>query len=196
MWRALRISLCVAATVGAAATGCAGEPGPDDNPTSIVDTSGVRFDWRCDRERCRLHREQLVPHPDCSAGQRGAIGVFFERFFEVCGACADDQSLFGSEPHYCRAIRCERDADCPQLYGALGVKRYRCQQRLCQLEGAPHPAPDHDLAFKMCIAELPRERTTSDALLSAELQAIYGQLAEHCPLDGECRIPPGCWQPD
>ncbi|MCA9667794.1 MAG: hypothetical protein KC503_19475 [Myxococcales bacterium] len=173
---------------------CGGGPGPEDNPAEVVDTSDVRFEWRCDAARCRLRREQLLPHPECRAGERGAIGLFFERFFEVCGACAQGDTLFGSEPHYCRALRCDRDADCPQLYGELGVRRYRCRQRLCQHEDTPAPALDHDLVFKLCIAALPRERTTNDALLSPELQAIYGKLAEHCPLDGtRCDVPPGCW---
>lgn len=188
------LTLTLTSTLG----GCGAELGPEDNPTQLVDSSGVSFPWTCDERRCQLGAPASgsVPEPPCAAGDEWGFGLQWGRFHEICTVCATPGvKAWSTTDTRCRPTACSTDADCPQLYYyADGPYRFTCRSGLCQAEGDRGDMLTNSEVRLLCLAKLDRWTTTD--LLGAATQQALAAADQSCPRDGtQCDVPASCWQP-
>ena len=128
------MTVTLAALGALLASGCNDFPGPEDNPSTLTDTSGHVFGWDCDEERCSLDVSELkIPAAGCSDGSSEGIITRWGRLFTFCTACIDGSAGFWSSGA-CRPVGCKQDTDCPQVYWYIGrgYAEYECRKGLCQ----------------------------------------------------------------
>lgn len=177
----------------AAAAGCEGL-GPGDNPSELVDSTGLVFGWSCDDDRCRLAPPSLDYSLPCELVWTSVWG----RFYELCMSCASpDGSASAFIAEWCRPIACEVSADCPALYWHSDQHEYECENGLCQnvdVGAFPRAPMTADDAMVLCFADLPREETLAiDAPSSRERRAMVTDACGAAPRPGTiCDPPPAC----
>lgn len=179
--------------------GCSGY-GPEDNPTQLVDSTGLVFDWACDDEGCDItDTPELSFRPPCAAP---GWGVIFGQFYELCTVCYEE--TVGELPWWedgapgCRPIACETADDCPLIYEYDDGYVYECVEGLCQnVDVGAHPrAPlTRDAASTLCFAEVDRASTRAyDAPAVTEVRAMIDAACggPRAPYDAPCDSTPAC----
>jgi hypothetical protein len=199
MGRGVRAALLVVVLVGC---GIDRRYGPQDNPTTIRDVTGVDFGWVCDDQGCKVTRLATTPAPDpCPNPQDSAYGDSWGRFVEVCSVCLGHEPGFywSTTPGQCRVLACATDANCPSIYESNPEAGYACVNGLCQNIDTvrwPRDKLTYDMVEQMCFAVHPRPETAAFASPAAmavqhEVDASCPLTAtpEPCPLPADCRMP-------
>jgi hypothetical protein len=166
----------------------------NSNPSTIRDTTGAVFGWRCDDSGCNIVAIDGTPSlAACGPGTH--YGYVIDRFIAVCPCC----SLNGS---MCRVVACDTTSDCPQWQGDA----YECRAGLCQRQGMTGDRFDADDVIELCLASTPRAANcdpapampTDPAIQQAEAAALSqcgtaggdgGATQNGCAVPASCRQP-------
>jgi hypothetical protein len=165
-----------------------------DQPEFIIDTTGARFDWRCNKDDCAfgLLPETPAPLPCGDDELEPGYSYIWGRFIEIVSVCGGDfgwASFYGNG----RLVACDEDQDCPQLDFFDPPSSYECRAGVCQnvdLSQFPSDAISESDAVALCLAEIPRGEANL-AQVQALLADHCGEFAEGCALP----LPESCWQP-
>jgi hypothetical protein len=198
--RAYRVG-CLALTVVLGCGSGGNGYGPEDNPTTLRDVTGVEFGWDCDASGCQVGLLASTPPPDpCGGDSRAAYGYAWGRFFEICSVCVSaDNAFWSTFPSQCRILACDTSDDCPIIYPYASVYIYECVNGLCQdadQNRRPRTTLDRTETEQLCYAALDRTET-SDPFSAASL-AVDTDLDASCtgpnPMD-TCSLPTACRAP-
>ena len=164
-------------------------------PSTIIDTSGAVFGWRCKRGVCELEILDETPAArPCFGDYVPAYSYMSGRFIEVLSVCGRPGGGWSSSSGDGRYIACDDDHDCPQLDFMDEPALFECAAGLCQNtdeERYPRDEVTHGWALDLCIADLSRDE--SDGVLNQ----IEDLLTDHCGPEGadlcELPLPEPCW---
>lgn len=180
----------------AALAGCLDErPGPDDNPSVLIDSTDSTFGWRCGEDGCALEiLDETPPPPTCSQGTTPGYGTAFGRLVTIAGGCASTGGGWTTLSGWQRPAACTVDDDCPQLYEFSRVFAFECRNDLCQntdTDGWPVDEIYRSDALLLCFA--PHARTlTLDPLMSQVHDDVMGIVNGACGelgADTPCELP-------
>lgn len=160
-------------------------------PGTLVDTSGVTFEWECGDE-CRLEAGTDAPLPaPCPDGAMGSYTYVLDKLFVVQSACPADGG-YASWGHWMRPVSCGADADCPQFVDHA----YGCTAGICQREADVVVEYFMTDATVLCFATYMREATLDP--FSDVNRQVSNWVHQACGSDGlPCQLPlPGdCLDP-
>lgn len=165
------------------------DPCPASNPATVVDSTGVEF--RIDGSCYARPTENTPDLYDCASGRVGYMLVW-ARFVSIQMGCLIGGGIAsGAEAE--RPLGCERDADCPTLYGDV----YECVSGLCQhTDEQEFPRDEIDVLDVALMCYGPVDRTlTLDPNTAAAMQ-VREAIQTACP-DQACMLPlpDSCLQP-
>jgi hypothetical protein len=184
--------------------GCGSERryGPEDNPTTVRDVTGVEYGWSCTDPGCVVTQLATTPPPNrCTDPTASAYGFAWGRFVDLCSICLAREPGFywSTTPGECRLLACETDAHCPAFYQAAPEEAYACVNGLCQNIDTgrfPRDVLKRIDVESLCFAVHPRGDTaaplspTTQEILAAIEAACPGATAiDACPLPAGCRMP-------
>jgi len=178
--------------------------GPEDNPKSLRDVTGVEFGWSCDQQGCNVTRLAGTPPPDpCRNGNAAdsAYANSWARFVEICSVCLGHEKGFywSSTPGQCRLVACNTDANCPAIYESDPASAYACVDGLCQNTDSarfPRDTLNRYDVESLCFAVHPRANTVDP--LAPTVMEIESTVAGACPSTDPtvgCPLPAGCRMP-
>lgn len=186
-WAILVVALCACVDTDT--------PGAPNNPPQLVDTSSLLFDWACDGHGCVPRATPGGPAlPSCEPGESAFYTFTASRFFTVVAACGSSTRWY-TYGLWGRAVVCESDADCPQLYEFRSEYDYECHHGLCQnIERDDESALALSDAYTLCYGRFARDETL--ALFMPASQQVSGWITSACGT-GQCSppLPVGCVQP-
>ena len=178
---------------GPAACGSdASDCGPDANPTTLTDTSGVTFDWVCSAGRgCRLEAPAGYEHPlPCGDDKTPGFGQSFGHFFSICATCFSESGSWAYFPGDCRIVTCDAASDCPNLCYYDDPIELECADGLCRRRDRPRDLDARDV-MKLCFAELPRSETWNQG--QSAVTQVDALVASSCTPEGRpCDLPEEC----
>jgi len=185
--------------------GCGGSEGngygPEDNPTTVRDVTGVEFGWDCDAKGCLVGALASTPPPEpCGGDSRAGYSYAWGRFFEICSVCVSaDDTGWSTWPSQCRILACDTSDDCPIIYPYASVYIYECVNGLCQdadQSRRPRATLDRTETQQLCYAVLDRTETSdpfSDASravgLELDASCTGPDPMDTCSLPAACRVP-------
>jgi hypothetical protein len=176
--------------------------GPEDNPTTVRDVSGVEFAWSCTSNECEIRSLPTTPAPDACAGNDAPnYGWSWGRYFDVCSVCdpSDDTYTFSTTPGQCRVLACSTSTDCPVMFEVSPADVYECVGGLCENTDQarwPRTPLRRINAEELCFAVHDRAETRTPAS-PATLQ-VETDLDASCAgraFDDVCSLPAGCRAP-
>jgi hypothetical protein len=198
-WAAVVVGSAVAPGCGSA--GGSGF-GPEDNPTTVRDVTGVEFGWDCGSKGCQVAIVDGTPPPDpCGGGERAAYSYAWGRFFDLCSVCvSSDTTYWSTSPGQCRILACDTSDDCPVIYPYAMAYVYECVNGLCQDADQnrwPRTPPlSRTETEQLCFAV--HDRTETNSPFGAGAMQVEAELDASCtgtyPMD-TCTLPAGCRTP-
>jgi hypothetical protein len=127
--------------------------------------------------------------PACEPGEAAFYTFTASRFFTIVAACGTAGRWY-SYGLWGRAVVCETNPDCPQLYG----EQFECQHGVCQNVDRDDSALTLSDAYTLCYGRFTRDETL--ALFMPASQQVSSWVTEACGT-GPCSppLPSGCVQP-
>lgn len=175
-------------------------PGPDDNPATLVDSTGASFGWDCSERGCSVQAlPETPPPPPCADAGESMYGVVAHRFVAIAGACLLEEDGWSSRGQWSRPVACESSGDCPQLFGFTDPYEYECRAGLCQhVDDTRFPAERMTRRYSllMCLGPYPREETIAvDSEAAMEVTALVHEACGSQDSGCEVPLPEECLQP-
>ncbi len=176
--------------------------GPEDNPTTVRDVTGVPFGWSCTSYGCEIALLPTTPAPDaCAGSDTPNYGWSWGRYFEVCSVCdpSDASYTFSTTPGQCRVLACATSMDCPIMFDVSPVDVYECVGGLCENtdQGRWPRTPLRRIdAESLCFAV--HDRVETRTLTSPATVQVEAELDASCAgpaFDDVCSLPAGCRAP-
>ena len=141
----------------------------------LLDTEGRAFSARCERSgACELKQTRGAKRADAKSAQT------LLQAGRLVGVCDVEPGQAPSGPSDCRALVCERDADCPPNHG---LKNGQCLNALCADAAQPLDSTD---SIMLCLAGSGLGR---DQPRQVERFALGLNCGTPCKVPAPCRQP-------